>query len=86
MSIDIITLILATKMPFISQAQRRYMYAKHPGIAKEFESKTPKGAILPEHVAKKKTTKIPRVVRKHKSQIQKYKNRFSTSKHNNNRV
>lgn len=33
---------------FESQAQRRFMYAKHPKLAKEFESKTPKRAKLPE--------------------------------------
>lgn len=38
-------------MPFKSQAQRKYMYAQHPKIAKEFESKTPKGK-LPEKVGK----------------------------------
>lgn len=38
-------------MPFKSEAQRRFMYAKHPAIAKEFESATPKGAKLPEHVS-----------------------------------
>jgi len=31
-----------------SQAQRRFLHAKHPKIAKEFENKTPKGARLPE--------------------------------------
>ena len=36
-------------MPFKSQAQRRFMYAKHPAIAKEFEAHTPSGK-LPEHV------------------------------------
>lgn len=41
-------------MPFKSQAQRRYMYAKHPEIAKEFESKTPKGKKLPEHASKQR--------------------------------
>lgn len=39
-------------MPFESQAQRRFMYAKHPKLAKEFEAATPKGAKLPEHVKK----------------------------------
>jgi hypothetical protein len=39
-------------MPFKSQAQRAYMYANHPQLAKEFEEATPKGASLPEHVAK----------------------------------
>jgi len=30
-------------MPFLSLAQRRYMFAKHPEMAKEFEAATPKG-------------------------------------------
>ena len=38
-------------MPFVSQAQRGFMYAKHPKLAAEFESKTPKGKKLPRHVA-----------------------------------
>lgn len=37
-------------MPFESEAQRRFMYAKHPKLAKEFQEATPKGADLPEHV------------------------------------
>lgn len=43
-------------MPFKSEAQRRYMYAKHPKIAREFQSATPKGAKLPEHVKRKPGT------------------------------
>jgi hypothetical protein len=43
-------------MPFKSQAQRRFMHAKHPEIAKEFEEKTPKGAKLPEHAGDKKSS------------------------------
>jgi len=39
-------------MPMESQAQRRYLWAKHPKIAKEFESKTPEGKKLPEYVKK----------------------------------
>lgn len=39
-------------MPFKSQAQRAYMYANHPAIAKEFEAATAKGAKLPKHVKK----------------------------------
>jgi hypothetical protein len=39
-------------MPFQSKAQRAYLYAKHPEIAKRWESVTPKGAALPEHVKK----------------------------------
>lgn len=36
-------------MPFVSQAQRGFMYAKHPKLAKEFEAKTPSGP-LPQYV------------------------------------
>lgn len=45
-------------MPFKSEAQRRYLYAKEPEIAAEFEAKTPKGSKLPSHV--KKTKKRPK--------------------------
>jgi len=40
-------------VPFKSQAQRKFMYAKHPKMAKEFESATPKGKKLPQHVKQK---------------------------------
>ena len=36
-------------MPFESKAQRRFMYAKHPEMAKRWEAHTPKGKKLPEH-------------------------------------
>lgn len=49
-------------MPFQSQAQRKFMYAKHPEIAKEFEEKTPEGP-LPEHKAKQAALK--KIGRKH---------------------
>lgn len=36
-------------MPIQSQAQRRYLWAKHPGLARKFEAETPKDAgPLPE--------------------------------------
>lgn len=44
-------------MPFRSKAQRRYLYATHPELAKEFEAATPKGKKLPEKVSKKKKRK-----------------------------
>jgi hypothetical protein len=44
-------------MPFKSQAQRAFMYANHPKMAKEFESATPKGKKLPKKVKKKKEKK-----------------------------
>jgi hypothetical protein len=40
-------------VPFKSQKQRAYLYANKPKLAKEFESKTPKGAKLPPKVKKK---------------------------------
>jgi hypothetical protein len=39
-------------MPFKSNAQRKFMYARHPELAKDFEKATPKGKKLPQHVAK----------------------------------
>lgn len=50
-------------MPFKSKAQQRFMWAKHPRMAKEWQSKTPNsGKSLPEHVKKalfiEKTAKI----------------------------
>ena len=35
-------------MPFKSKAQRRFMYAKHPKIAKRWSKKYGKGKNLPE--------------------------------------
>lgn len=43
-------------MPFKSQAQRRFMYLKHPQIAAEFEAATPKGKKLPKHVKSPQST------------------------------
>lgn len=40
-------------MPFKSQAQRAFMYARHPELAREFEAATPKGKHLPQHVGDK---------------------------------
>lgn len=39
-------------MPFKSEAQRRWMYANHPRMAREWSAHTPKGAELPEKVKK----------------------------------
>lgn len=38
-------------MPFKSEAQRRWMYANHPAMARRWQAHTAKGAKLPEHVA-----------------------------------
>lgn len=41
-------------MPFKSKAQRAFLYATNPKVAKEFESKTPKGVKLPKKAPKPK--------------------------------
>ena len=42
-------------MPFASQAQKGFLYANHPEVAKEFQAATPPGAKLPARAPKKKT-------------------------------
>lgn len=44
-------------MPFRSEAQRKWMHAKHPEMAKRWEKETPKGKKLPSHVPAKKKRK-----------------------------
>jgi len=44
-------------MPFRSQAQRGYMYANMPKLAKEFEQNTKTGKKLPQYVKKSKKKK-----------------------------
>lgn len=43
-------------MPFKSEAQRRWMYANHPEMAKRWSEHTPKGKKLPEYVKEKKAS------------------------------
>jgi hypothetical protein len=50
-------------MPFKSKAQRSYLYANEPEVAKKFEAMTPKGKKLPEKVSSKKATKRPKPAR-----------------------
>ena len=40
--------------PMKSQAQRGYLWAKHPKVAREFEKKTPRGKKLPAKVKAKR--------------------------------
>jgi hypothetical protein len=41
-------------MPFVSQAQRKFMFSQHPEIAKEFAAKSPDMKDLPVRKKKKK--------------------------------
>jgi len=40
-------------MPFKSKAQKGYLYANDPKVAKKFQADTPKGTKLPERVKPK---------------------------------
>ena len=39
-------------MPFVSEAQRRFLYSQHPDIAKRWAKETPKGKKLPKRKRK----------------------------------
>lgn len=39
-------------MPFESKAQQRFMFAKHPTMAKKWAHETPSIKALPDHVRK----------------------------------
>jgi len=41
-------------MPFKSQAQRKWMFANQPAMAKRWAKETPKGKKLPKKLKKKK--------------------------------
>lgn len=45
-------------MPFKSEAQRRFMFARHPDIARRFEAETPRDADLPQHVSGDDRTRV----------------------------
>lgn len=40
-------------MPFKSQAQRKFLFAKHPKIARRWAAHTPKGRKLPKRVRRR---------------------------------
>jgi hypothetical protein len=41
-------------MPFRSKAQRKYLFATNPKVARKFAAETPKGKKLPEKVSKRR--------------------------------
>lgn len=49
-------------MPFKSEAQRRWMYANKPKMAKKWEKHTPKNKKLPKKVSESLITKIDRAL------------------------
>ena len=49
-------------VPFKSKAQRGYLWANHPEVAREFASATPKGVKLPDHVKKANETGMARAL------------------------
>ena len=40
-------------MPMRSEAQRRFLWAKHPGVAKRFEAETPDEKKLPDRAVER---------------------------------
>lgn len=42
-------------MPFRSKAQQRFLFARHPEVAREFAEKTKSFASLPERIKNRKT-------------------------------
>lgn len=46
-------------MPFKSEAQRRFMYAKHPDMAARWEEETPTGKRLPRKLSEKSKKRRP---------------------------
>lgn len=65
--------------PFVSRAQQRYMYAKHPEIAAEFTEKTKSFKNLPEHVSHKKTGAIK--MKKEHEKKEHHKKELEAKKH-----
>ncbi len=61
-------------MPFKSQAQRAYMWSRHPALAKRWEAVTPKDRKLPGHVGGSSESNesnkpgVPRLPRKNGAQ------------------
>jgi hypothetical protein len=51
-------------MPFKSESQRRFLWAKHPDIAKRWAAEYPGQKNLPKHVAKKKAKPKKRKTKK----------------------
>jgi hypothetical protein len=45
-------------MPFKSEAQRRYLYAKEPKVAQRFARETPRNAKLPARAKRKKKSSL----------------------------
>ena len=39
-------------MPYVSDAQRKFMHARHPGIAARWDREYPNQHELPEHIKK----------------------------------
>jgi len=51
-------------MPFVSEAQRRYLFLNHPKIAKKWAEHTPKGKKLPKKVSSTSSKPRKKNVRK----------------------
>lgn len=50
-------------MPMRSQAQRSYLWLRHPELARKFEEETPKGKDLPSKLKEKGRSKRKRRIK-----------------------
>lgn len=71
-------------MPYKSQAQRRFMHARHPKIAKRWDEEYPNQKNLPEHV--KKRTKVKKKTANKKSWDKYRKKKISKRRKGNPRT
>ena len=53
-------------MPFKSEAQRRWMYANKPEMAKRWESETPSGKLPDRVKEKEKDVRLQDYIKKHR--------------------
>ena len=64
-------------MPFVSKTQQRFMFARHPKMAKEWADKTPNIKGLPEHVKGKKSKVYKKAYSEEKARLAKNRKKSS---------
>lgn len=56
-------------MPFVSEAQRKWMYSNKPKMASQWAAHTPKGKKLPKKVSSSKRKQATKTLRKRNSHV-----------------
>jgi len=70
-------------MPFKSKAQARFMFEKHPKLAKEFAEATPSIKDLPQHKSKTKDSSMKNHHEKHEIKKEHHKEAAKHEDHKN---